>query len=379
MLPYYADTKLTINLEAIGANYLILKEKSYPASCAAVVKANAYGLGVEHVAPYLARLGCQHFFVATLDEALTLKPLLHDKESIYVLNGIRSGQAGIFRENGLIPVLNTTEEIANWLQYGHSVNQPLPCVIHADTGMNRLGVGYQQLLDNPTMLEGLNIRYMVSHLACADQPEATMNMLQLERFSQLQQRFAPYPTSLANSSGIFIGKAYHQDLTRPGSALYGVNPTPKQPNPMQPVVTLTSSIIQIRSCSKGEYVGYDEFHRLSENATIAVVPIGYADGYLRSGGSKAQVAIGGHLVPVVGRVSMDLLTLDVSNLPEYLVQIGQTVEILGNHITIDDLAKQMGTIGYEILTSLGQRYCRYYHNPLNFEDNQLTTSSYANH
>ncbi len=351
---------LTINLAAILANYRLLQARLGNTECAAVVKADAYGLGVQYVAPLLAAAGCQTFCVATLEEAIELRALL-PQGAIYLFHGVMPGEEALCAEHSITPVLNTLEQVRLWNAYARRQGKRLPAMLHVDTGMCRLGLSAgerMQLAHNPVWCEGVELRYVASHLACADDPAHPLNRQQWECFHQLPAFLHSIPRSLSNSSGIFLGKNYHYELARPGIALYGGNPTPALPNPMQQVVTVSARILQLRDIDSACTVGYGATAEVLPGARIAVVPVGYADGYFRSLGNKAYAMIAGVKVPVIGRVSMDMITVDVSNVPQ--VYPGAEVELLGADVTADTVAAQAGTISYELLTRLGKRYERRY-------------------
>ncbi|HEX5049993.1 MAG TPA: alanine racemase [Gammaproteobacteria bacterium] len=346
---------LVIDLGAIARNYRHLRDHSAPAECAAVVKADAYGLGVERVAPRLAREGCTKFFVATLAEAEQLRGLVPDA-SIYVFDGVAGGEAEALAAARAIPVLNSLEQIERWGARG-------PAVLHVDTGMTRLGLGtaeVRQLAAEPARLHGLQIDYILTHLACADEPGHPLNRSQLARFDHLRAQLPPAPTSIGNSAAIFIDEFHRGDLVRPGIALYGGNPFLDRANPMAPVVTLTGRILQIRAVDEGLTVGYGATYGVAPPTRLAVVGVGYADGYPRILGNRGAAAIAGRHVPVVGRVSMDLLTVEVSNVPPAESRAGDWVELIGTEIGLDKVAAAADTISYEILTGLGNRLHREY-------------------
>ena len=363
-----AGAVLDIDLEAIAANWLSLRSRLKPgADCAAVVKANAYGLGAQRVAPRIEAAGCRHFFVATADEALALRPLLRDS-ALYVLAGVDERSAGALAEASILPVLNHAGQIEAWAREARRRGRTLTAALHVDSGMNRLGLSpeeWTRLAAEPARLEGLSIRVLMSHLVSSELPDEPLNERQRERFNEVAASLLPSlgkPTlSFANSSGIFLGPAYHYDLARPGVALYGVNPTPVAPNPMAEVVRITAKILQVRRVDRGETVGYGATARLTRPSRVAVIPIGYADGLPRSASNRASARIGGISVPVIGRVSMDLITLDVTDVPDALAMPGATVSLIGDGQSIEALAEDAGTIPYEILTSLGARYERRYH------------------
>lgn len=352
-----------INLAALCANYRLLVAKVAPQTCAAVVKANAYGLGVEPVARALYQEGCRHFFVATIAEGVQLRHILPDVP-IGIFYGVASQEdvrAAV--ENSLMPALNSLEQIDLWRGAAKNCGNNLPALLHVDTGMNRLGLSLsdaRQLAEEPHRLEGINLRWVMTHLACADSPEHELNRLQLERFREVAALFPHVQTSFANSSGIFLGKEYHGQLARPGAALYGVNPMPHLPNRMETVVTVKAPILQIRTLSQQETVGYDATCALPKGARLATIACGYADGLMRAMGNKARVFAAGYSVPLVGIVSMDLSVADISALPEEAVRAGDWVELIGPNAPADTAAELAGTIAYELFTSLGGRIKRDY-------------------
>lgn len=356
----YSDSTLYISLKNLKSNYSLIQKKLGKAEAAAVVKANAYGLGVKEAALALKKAGSKSFFVATLDEALELREIL-DKENIYVFHGIRQGQENDFKQFNLIPVLNTEEEIMRWQVFAGLHARALPAIIHVDTGMNRLGVKEDSLRKiSEKTTPALDIKYIMSHLISADEKDAGKSKEQLKVFNRARKYFPNTPCSLANSSGIFRAKCYHFQMARPGCALYGVNPTPEKQNPVKPVVRLAARIIDIHNAKKAETVGYGGDFKAKKPVKVATIPVGYSDGYLRSFSNNSVVEIAGRKANVIGRVSMDLITIDVSDIPDNKVYVGAEVELINNNITVDVLAKKAGTIGYEILTSLGHRYKRVY-------------------
>lgn len=345
-----AASILEIDLGAIVDNWRLLAARVAPGLCAAVVKADAYGLGAAKVAPALAAAGCRTFFVAQLDEALAVRAVLPQAE-IAVLNGLLAGTSRVFLDARLTPVLNDLAQIERWRRKG----QARPAILHVDTGMNRLGLPMADVarVGDP----GFPVRAVMSHLACAE--DATpMNEAQRQRFEAARALLPAASASFANSSGIFLGAPYHYELARPGVALYGVNPTPGQPNPMRPTVRLLARVLQLREAAAGETVGYGATFGLERPTRIATIAAGYADGLLRSLSNRGRALAGGTTVPIVGRVSMDLITLDVTAADPAAVEPGSLVELIGSTHTVDDLAAEAGTIGYEILTSLGRRYHR---------------------
>ena len=357
-------SRLTIDLAAIQRNYRRLQQETGPATeCAAVVKADAYGLGVAPVAGALAEAGARRFFVAQAEEGLQLRPLL-PRAVIFVLNGLQPGLERDIEAQNLIPVLNSLGEIALWTAHARSVGRPLPAAVHLDTGMSRLGLPrgeVETLISEPQRLDGLQLELLVSHLACSDEPEHEANRRQLRLFQDWRRKLPTAPASFANSCGIFVGADYRFDLARPGAALYGVNPLRNRSNPMEQVIVAEAKILQVRDVDRGTTVGYGAMHRIEAPAArLATVALGYADGYLRSSSGRGLAYLGDRQLRLVGRVSMDLITIDVTDLPRDAAHPGAWVELIGPHVPVDDVAERAGTIGYEILTSLGSRYARRY-------------------
>jgi alanine racemase len=357
---------LDIDLGAIVANWRLLAERVVPAQCAAVVKANGYGLGAAPVAKALAGAGCSLFFVATLDEGIALRRALGREPEIAVLNGPLPGTASEFAAENLLPVLNHPGQVEDWARFSGQRGGGLPAILHVDTGMSRLGLTAREfaaLADAPSRWKAIRWRALMSHLACADTPEHPLNDTQHRRFAAARQRLPGIPASLAASSGIFLAPKYHHDLVRPGAALYGVNPQPGRPNPLRPVVRLLGKILQIREIDRGRTVGYGAAHVMEAPGRVATVAVGYADGWLRSLSNRGCGRIAGRRVPLLGRVSMDLTTFDVTAIDPRLAHPGATIELLGDAYGVDDAAADAGTIGYEILTALGARYHRVYRDP----------------
>lgn len=359
----YSTTILTVDLAAIRENYRIL-QKICGSNCkiSGVVKANAYGLGIEPVAKTLAGEGCDEFFVANLDEALTLRKILPDI-TIFVLHGIMPGEEEAFEYNKITPVLNSIQHINLLLQRSVLIGYKLPCAIHFNTGMNRLGFdsisGKKFLLDND-IIQKLDVKYITSHLACSDEANNPMNKQQLVEFQNITKDFEGERLSFANSGAVFLGNEYHFNMARCGLALYGGNPNNSSINPMKNVVKLTSKMLQIHQIDRDGTVGYGASHKVTAGTKTATIAIGYADGYLRSLSNSGICAVDGIIVPIIGRVSMDLVILDVTNVPDSKLEVGREVELIGENIPVETVALKAGTISYEILTSLGPRYKRVY-------------------
>jgi alanine racemase len=352
---------LTIDLDAIVANWRLLRDRVAPAACAGVVKADAYGTGAAKVAPALARAGCHTFFVAHIDEGVRLRALLPDA-AIHILNGPFPGTGPVFAEHRLIPVLNSLGAIEMWAGFARERETAMPADVHIDTGMSRLGLPADELetlATDPSRLDGIEVVFIMSHLACADEPDHPLNRRQIEEFGAALAALPAAAASLTNSSGIFLGADYHFDVARPGICLYGGAPS-AGPNPMAQVVTLQGKILQVRSIDTPRTVGYGATWEAPRTTRIATVAVGYADGYLRSLSGSASGYVGDIRVPLVGRVSMDLITFDVSDVPEHRVRPGSLIDLIGPHYPIDHAARDAGTISYEIITSLGARYHRAY-------------------
>lgn len=360
-----AGAILTIDLGAVVANWRLLRDRVAPADCAAVVKADAYGLGVARVVPALVAAGCETFAVAQFEEALAVRAVA-PKARILCLGGLPAGTEAEMTASRILPVLNHVGEIAAWRAFAARQNKALGAVIHIDTGMNRLGLGPDELdalVGLPEWLNGIDVRYWMTHLACADDIGSPVSARQHEQFVSALKRLPRAKASFANSAGIFHGPHFHFDLCRPGCALYGVNPTPHLANPMRQSIRLDARVLQVRNVDSPMTVGYGASHRVERRGKVATIAVGYADGYLRSLSGRGHVYVDGVPAPVVGRVSMDLITVDVSDLPEGAVQAGGLVELIGPNRPVDTVADEGGTIGYEILTSLGPRYHRVYLDP----------------
>ncbi len=367
-----ASNRLTIDLCALADNWRRMNELSGKARAAAVLKADAYGIGVTEAAPTLYAAGARDFFVASVEEGAELRPLIPDAR-IYVLAGMWPGNEELFFTNDLVPIINSEEQLAVFMA-ALSERGDHPCVLHVDTGMNRLGLSVEEALalaSDPARPASFSPVLVMSHLACGDDPKHSMNLYQLQRFGEVTAAFDGIPASLANSGGVFLGEDYHFDLTRPGIAVYGGEAVSGAVNPMKPVVTAEARILQVRTVPAGGTASYGASVRFTRESRIATVAIGYADGYHRSvsgGGvmlrqarpSGAQGFLYGRMVPHVGRVTMDLSLFDVTELPEKAVRAGDYIELFGRNVAIDDVARAGGTIGYELLTSLGRRYCRNY-------------------
>jgi len=358
-----AGAVLTVDLDALCANYRLLCARVAPAAGAAVVKADAYGLGAEPVARALFDAGCRDFFVAHLDEGIRLRAGLAEAARIFVLHGPMPATEDDFLEHGLVPVLNSLHQVRAWSALAAHVGRPLAAALQIDTGMHRMGLSLDELdtlVGEDAALRGIDLRLVMSHLACADEPEHPHNTHQLERFRALSARLPVSPASLANSSGSFLDAGFHYDLARAGAALYGIAPHADAPNPLHQVVRLQARVVQVRRIEAGDQVGYGCRYTAPATRFVATVAMGYADGWLRHLSGRAGAFFQGTALPQIGTVSMDSITLDVSVLPSGRLQPGDLVDLICPSQTVDDVAARAGTIGYEILTGLGPRLARRY-------------------
>ncbi|HVW74769.1 MAG TPA: alanine racemase [Rhizomicrobium sp.] len=352
--------RLTVRLEALASNYRTYCRLASSCAVAAVVKADGYGLGAGPVATRLADAGCDSFFVARLQEGIALRAIL-PRSRIFVLDGAPSGAVPALISHRLIPVLNSLDQIATWSAAASAGRQVLDAVVHVDTGMNRLGLSGDELsvlaAESVTRLSGLNLVLVMSHLACADDPANRLNSLQLSRFRQVLAMLPPAPASLAASHGTMLGMEYHFDLVRPGVALYGANPLTYEgtgepaPNPMQSVAVLRARVLQLRRIQLDECVGYGATFRAKRSTALATIGLGYADGFPRALSGKGFAVLNGARVPIVGRVSMDTIVLDVTDMVE-APRVGDEAELLGERVGLSEVAALAGTNEYEILARL---------------------------
>lgn len=368
--PHLAGGRLTVDLAALVANWRELDRLSRPGRASAVVKANAYGLGVERVVPALWGAGCREFFVALADEGVAVKRLVPDAE-VFILNGIHADNVAVIAEASCIPVLSSHAQIDLWAAHNRQRGRRLPCALQVDTGMNRLGLTPQEAIAfaaRNTREAIVPLIHVMSHFACADSIDHPLNRRQIESFQAVAAAFADIDSSLSNSAGTLTLGACGHPVTRPGIALYGGEAVNDLVNPMKPVITLEGRIVQIRHVAKGDTISYGATHVASRGSRIATVSVGYADGFPRAGsGSGVPLRdvnaagacgyIGGKRVPLVGRVTMDLTMYDVTDVAEEALSDGW-IEFIGPNIPLDDVARAAGTIGYEILTGLGSRYHR---------------------
>lgn len=361
-----APARLTVDLGAIKRNWQALDRITPTALTGAALKADAYGTGARQVAPALYEVGARFFFVATPEEGIIVRDLLPDAH-VFVLNGLWPGQSRLYAQARLMPVISSLPMLEEWLRYCISQGEAYPAALQFDTGMNRLGLRLAEAGDVKAQLNasGYKPQLLMSHFACADLPGHEKNRTQLALFQSLLGQFPDIPASLANSAGLMISKRHHFQLVRPGIALYGARAIAGRPNPMAPTVKLEAQILQVREAKVSETVGYGASFSLQRDSRLAIISLGYADGLFRALSNQpnkpgSRIVIRGHKVPLVGRISMDLAAVDITDLGNNLPVPGEMATIIGKDVTVDDHADAANTIGYEILTSLKGRYARTY-------------------
>ncbi|MCB1462051.1 MAG: alanine racemase [Nitratireductor sp.] len=368
----FATSRMTVDLDALARNWKLLRSFAPGAVVAAAVKADGYGLGAEQVVTALHKAGCRHYFAANAGEAIAIRDHAPGAE-IFMLAGLNAQNAPLVDQTGLVPVLNCDEEIAIWAEHGRAIGRQPPCALHVDTGLNRLGMRVEDAIafaGDDARRQSVSLVLVMSHLACADNPQHPMNAMQKARFDDIRHHFPGVRASLANSAAILSDAAYAYDMARPGVALYGGEAVTGTVGPMANVVSLEARILQVKHAGKGETVGYGATAILQRDSRIAIAGAGYADGYFRSGSGSgvparqiapgAKGAIDGHVVPVLGRISMDLTAFDVTDVPPQVLERAEWIELFGKTIALDDYAITTGTIGYEVLTRTGPRSERVY-------------------
>ncbi len=365
-----AGGRLTIDLGALADNWRALAKLDETAECGAVVKGDGYGIGLGAAIDTLTAAGCGTLFVALPEEGLRARAIAPRNAIIYVLGGLFDGAAAMLSDADLRPVLGSVEEIEDWAQFCRNTGTRRACAIHVDTGMNRLGLSLDEargLGSKPDLLAALGPTLLMSHFACADAPEHPLNARQMQRLDDIRRLFPGMPVSFANSAATLTIPDARFDVMRPGIALYGGRAVADGANPMKPVVTLEARIIQVRDVNAGDTIGYGAIETVRRPSRIAILAAGYADGYHRRAGSTderagARVVIDGREAPLIGRVSMDLIAVDVTDLSAGIAKRGAWAELFGSTIPVDEVAGHADTIGYELLTGLGQRYQRTYIN-----------------
>lgn len=326
-----------------------------------MLKADAYGTGASQAATALHAAGCRHFFTAHLGEAVAIRPLLPNA-LLGTLNALLPGTEAEHDAHGVVPALGSLDEIARWSAHARALGKRLPALLHVDTGLARLGLEpseVRRLAEEPALLAGVDVLYVMTHLVAADEPELPIHLTQSGRFAAACAVLPAAPRSIANSAGIFLGPEFRSDLARPGAALYGINPTPGPDNPMRPVVRLTARVLQVRQVAVGESVGYNATWVAARPSRIAILGVGYADGFPRALSNRGASCFDGATFPLVGRVSMDLSAYDVTDHPG--IGLGDWLELLGPARSLAQVAAEADASPYEILTRLGRRYARVWH------------------
>ena len=353
-----AQNILKINLPQLATNYSNIKKfVGTQVEVAATVKANGYGLGSADITNTLSEIGCNKFFVFSLEEALEIR-YGSITDEVFVYNGIFPGEESIFQNNNIIPVLNSINQLELWINFAKRKATRFPAVIQVDTGMTRLGINHKELVSYlknnlETIQQKIEVKYIMSHLACAEDENHTHNKLQLGKMLELKESFPMFKYSLCNSAGIFLGPEYHLDLVRPGALLYGFIPNFKPISFVEEITQYESFISQVRIAEEDSFVGYDATAKVDKGTKLAVVAIGYADGYLRNLGNSGYCFISDYKADIVGKVSMDCIIVNVTEIPDRFIYEGAPVEILGPNSKIEDIAKSANACGWEILVSLG--------------------------
>ncbi len=356
----FGKSLLEVDISRVVANYRKMSSLTN-SQIAAVIKANAYGLGAKQVAAGLYKAGCRDFCLAYIDEVVEVRTHIKGAR-IYLFNSIDSQEYDYVVKYKIIPVLNTWGEIAGWSSHARKIAKKLPCIIHLETGMGRVGIqeGEVRKLIDSGLLVSLDVKYIMSHLACADEPNHILNQQQLRQMHKLAGLFPQIKITFANSAGLLLGKEYHFDQVRVGCALYGVNPVSVNPTPVIPVAVLKAYVLCVRTLEHDITISYGATHLARKGAKIATLACGYADGYSRALSNKVEGYYAGYRVPIIGVVTMDMVMADVSHVPDHLLDNMTYIELMGDNITVDELAERAKTIGYEILTSLGHRFKRIY-------------------
>ncbi len=366
-IPAGATGVILVDLAQLAANWQALAHHVAPAECGAVVKADAYGVGAARVIPALYNAGCRSFFVATLDEAAQARELV-PSAVVYVLDGLLPGTARDLERLGVVPALTSLEDARAWSLLANNGTRAPAAALHVDTGLHRLGMGakeVRELARDSALLQRLDIALVMSHLACADESAHPMNREQLDVFHRLRSGLPPARASLAASDGLMLGSDFHLDLVRPGYALYGGQAAPGRSAPVAPIVRVKARILQVHDVAVGGRIGYSASYRATSPRRIATIAAGYADGVFRQASATNEteggwVALRGKRAPIVGRVSMDLITVDVTGIEDPAPERGDWADLVGPDLPIEMVGRAAGTIGYEVLTRLGPRFHRVY-------------------
>ncbi len=350
---------LEVNFDAIAYNYQSLKQHYTGEICAAVVKCDAYGVGAVAVARKLYSVGCRHFFVANCDEGIELRQALSEGAAIYIFSGVIPHTEDLLVRYNLTPVIINIHGLRLWQTFARQVGKKLPAVIHVDTGMNRTGFHLDLLkkMRFPDDFAGIDVRVVMSHLACSPNPDHNLNHQQLQVFNEATSFFPGVKRSLLNSEGIFLPKEYHFDMARPGGGLYGFNSSNLE---MVPALRFWTRVLHIHPVKKGETVGYGGAFRFKHDGCVAVLAAGYYHGWVRNLSSRAEVYIAGRKARVVGPISMDLCMVDVTDIPENELSLHSWVELAGQHVPLRQLAKDGGSITTELITFISRTQNRIY-------------------
>lgn len=366
LLPASAYSALVVNLSTAADNYRVLRAAAGKAECSAVLKADGYGLGAAALAGRLYEEGCRKFFVAYTDEGIALRQSFIKRglnPEIYVLNGFFPGAESLFAEYRLIPTITALEQLHRWRKFAEIRDYEMGIALHVDTGMSRTGLPAKEIItlaQNPQLLSGVKLRMILSQLSYSYNENLTFSTQQKQRFDQALGMLPAAPASFAKSGAIFLGKNYHYDIVRPGIGLHGINPTSEIDNPVVPTASLWARIYQVQDIVGGQSVGYAETFIAASPRRIATLALGYADGFPWNMANKGFVAIGDYKAPIIGRISMDLVTIDVTEVPEHLVHPGGWVEVIGRHLSIQQISGMVGTSPYEVQLNLGARFQRFY-------------------
>ena len=350
------NKQVFIHKKNLVNNYKIIREKSRNSKIMSVIKGDAYGHGIQECMDILKKSGCRHFYVARLEDAIDLRKKHKDNVDLYLLSGTTSNETcKLLKKFKITPIINNLSQLEIITKYSESIKM----ILHFDTGMNRLGFNFSEIDLIKQIISLDNIKFLMTHLSSADEQDIKECRFQLNQLKKINKNFNK-PLSIANSSGIFLGKSFHLNYVRPGKSLYGINPFLKKSFGLKGVMSIYAPILQIASIKKGQTVGYSKTFKAKKNIKVATIDFGYSDGYLRSGSNHTKVFIDGIICNVLGRVSMDLITIDVSNVDENSLYLGKPVEILGENQSCEDLALELGTNEHEVLISLGKNSKKVY-------------------
>lgn len=361
-IPPHITSVLEVDTRAIVYNYKTLNQLLPQSTCAAVLKADAYGFGMKAIAPVLHKEGCQHFFVAHIEEGIALRSYLKEP-TIYVLSGLLPQTESCFTEHTLIPIMNDFAMLTAWAREAQRLNKKLPCALHVDTGMRRNGfdgTDWEKLMVAPEVLKCLDVQFVMSHLVSSHAPHDPLNSQQKTIFDQRRHHLPPIKASLADTGGLYLGSAFHYDLIRTGKGLFGLYSPPPDHSPLHPCMRFLGRILQIREAQAGETVGYGATHKLERKSQLATIGIGFADGYDLRLSNTGYVTFGAFKAPIVGRISMDYTVVDVTDVPEVLCHVGGWAELVNSALTLDAMATSIGTHSRVLSTGFSARVMRVY-------------------